>query len=162
MRLSLLALVLLLFATTSCTLTWLDHPTSGDLRRELVERSKQGLALGTVLKNEPQIELRFFGGQVRHQPLGCCVYNESALISRNRIVVVDMSSAPRPEAFVNPDVESLRAALTGLGGQVVVMDAGGVVLGRSAIRISSLVGSSVPQCRRVSIYGGVRRSPKNG
>src|SRR5260370_10886256 len=133
MGINLLTLVLPLFAATSCAPTWLDHPTSGAFRRELIERSKEGLALGTVLKNEPGIQLRFFGGQERRQPLGCCVYNESALISRNRIVVVDMSSAPRPESLENRDLDNLRAALTGLGGQVVVMDASGIVLAPSAI-----------------------------
>jgi len=160
LQLNLIALVLLLFAVTSCAPTWLDHPTSGALRRELVEKSKEGLALGRVTKDEPEIQLRFFGGQERRQRLGCCAYSEGALISRNRIVAVDMSSAPRLGAFVNAEPDSLRAAVAGLGGEVVVMDASGIVLARSAIEIRSWIVSLSPNGDRFAFVGALRGHPK--
>jgi dipeptidyl aminopeptidase/acylaminoacyl peptidase len=122
-----------LTALSSCT--WLDHTTNAALQRELIERSRQGLALAHY-QTQPalEIQLLFFDGSRKYQKVTCCSRAESPTISRNRLVVVDMTSSPSPNPL-RDSVPDLLKGLRSYGGQVVVMDARHIVLARSEIRI---------------------------
>jgi dipeptidyl aminopeptidase/acylaminoacyl peptidase len=122
-----------LSALTSCAR--LDHSTNSGLQRELIERSRQGLALAQY-QTRPvlQINLLLFDGSSKRLEVACCSRAEAPTISRNRLVVVDMTSSPTLNPLrVSPSdfLQQLRVC----GGQVVVMDTRNTVLARSEIRI---------------------------
>jgi hypothetical protein len=160
---------LLLVAATcslaSCAFPWLDHSTSKDFERELAGRSKTGLALARISEREPVVELRFFDGQTKDLPVNCCgktagrQRNASAggTISGNRIVVVDMSAVPGPDKILNP--ATALQTLASLGGQVVMMNAQGVVIERSQIAIDSDILALSPDTKRFAFYGVLRGPP---
>ena len=121
-----------LCSVTSCT--WLDHPTSNALQRELAEKSRKGLALAMFFRpDELNLTARPFNGPIQTIHMQCCPGpTQGRRISRSRIVMVDMSNAPA--------IDSLRDAVGSLagiplyGGQVVEMDSQGSVINRSIVR----------------------------
>jgi len=122
-----------LSALTSCA--WLDHSTNSGLQRELIERSRQGLALAQC-QTQPvlQINLLLFDGSNKRLKVRCCLRAENPTISRNRLVVVDMTSSPALN-LLRDSASDLLQELRIYGGQVVVMDTRNAVLARSEIRI---------------------------
>jgi hypothetical protein len=115
-------------ALTSCT--FLDHPTSSNLQKDLVERSKHGLALARRLVPGPQIEVRFFDGRKELIHPNCCPNTEYIDISRNHVVTVDMASTPLREPWRDP--AGFVRSLPAYGGSVVAMDMRGRIVARSA------------------------------
>jgi dipeptidyl aminopeptidase/acylaminoacyl peptidase len=140
-----------LSALTSCT--WLDHSTNATLQRELIEQSGQGLALAQY-QTQPalQIDLLLFNGSSKRLKVSCCSRPESPTISRNRLVVVDMTSSPAPNPL-RDSASDLLQELRVYGGQVVVMDTRNTVLARSEIRIWSAEVSLSPDERRFAFVG---------
>ena len=140
-----------LSALTSCA--WLDHSTNSGLQRELIERSRQGLALAQY-QTQPllQINLLIFDGSSKRLEVACCSRAEAPTISRNRLVVVDMTCCPTLNPLrVSPS--DLLQELRIYGGQVVVMDTRNAVLARSEIRIWPAEVSLSPDERRFAFVG---------
>jgi WD40 repeat protein len=140
-----------LSALTSCT--WLDHSTNAALQRELIERSRQGLALAWY-QTQPvlQIDLLLFNGSSKPLKVSCCSRPEGPTISRNRLVVVDMTASPAPNPL-RDSASDLLQELRVYGGQVVVMDTQNTVLARSEIRIWPAEVSLSPDERRFAFVG---------
>jgi dipeptidyl aminopeptidase/acylaminoacyl peptidase len=148
-------------ALISCT--WLDHFTNAALQGELVDRSKQGLALAQY-QTQPvlQINLLLFDGSSKRLKDICCSRPASPTISRNRLVVVDMTSSPAPNPL-GDTVSDLLPALRAYGGQVVVMDTRNTVLARSEILIWPAEVSLSPDERRfafVSVLQGGQQADR--
>ena len=117
---------------TSCTS--LDHPTSNALQCELTEKSRKGLALAMFFRpDELNLTARPFNGPIRNIPMQCCTGpTQGRLISRNRIVMVDMSNSPAIDLL--KDAVGSVAGVSLYGGQVVEMDSQGSVINRSIVR----------------------------
>src|SRR5260370_19443764 len=147
-----LLLVALLFNLTCCAQPWLDHPTSASLERELAERSKHGLALARFSISEPNLELRFFDGRKEVLHFGCCPPTEGRTISRNRIVMMDMTNSPALEPFRGPPAAVL-TALQLHGGEVVVMDPQGTILARSDVCFQPSVVALLPHEEHFELVG---------
>jgi hypothetical protein len=111
---------------TSCT--QFDHPTNADLQVELVERSKHGLALARFAKSAPNTEVRFFDGREELIHLACCRPQQESTVSRNRLVMIDMTRAPVLDPLHDP---GFLGALEQYGGPVVKLDTRGRVIARS-------------------------------
>ena len=147
-------LSLLFCALTSCT--WLDHSTNAALQHELIERSKQGLALGQYrTQSALEIDLFFFDGGSKLLKDTCCLRPLAPTISRNRLVAVDMTSSPVVEP--RRSVAEILAAVQAYGGPVVVSDTRSTVLTRSEVRIWPAEVSLSPDDKRfafVSVLKG--------
>src|SRR5258708_27253468 len=85
----------------SCAQTWLDHPTSTSLQRELIDKSRKGLALAKFEGHESSPVVRYFDGQIKPLKLACCNRTGGITLSHGQFVMVDMTSSP----FVNPLVD---------------------------------------------------------
>jgi hypothetical protein len=109
----------------------LDHSTSASLQRELAERSDRGLALATFVPAKPDLVIRFFNGPTRTLRPTCCPPTGFHTVWRNRIAMVDLTSAP----VLNPlkDPSGTVAALPRYGGPVVEIDTRGAVIARSRL-----------------------------
>lgn len=130
--------LILLVTASSC-----DPPSHDGLKRELVEKSRHGLALGRITsQTEPSLEVRFFDGRLEDRHLECCPLVMGGMISRDRIVVVD------------PDLKvSTGGMALPMGGRVVVMDLEGRILTRSELQIISSTVSLAPDGRRFAFAG---------
>jgi hypothetical protein len=123
----------------SCT--WLDHATNVPLQDELLAKSKKGLTLARFralilpLPTEPSVELRHLDGKLEVLHLPCCAPSVSRTVSRNRILIVDVAPTPALDPLLHP--EEYSAASKPPCGSLVMMDAGGKILARSAIAINS-------------------------
>jgi dipeptidyl aminopeptidase/acylaminoacyl peptidase len=118
-----------------------------------MERSGQGLALAQY-QTQPvlQINLRLFDGSNKRLKVTCCLRAENPTISRNRLVVVDMTSSPALN-LLRDSASDLLKELRIYGGQVVVMDTRNAVLARSEIRIWPADVSLSPDERRFAFVG---------
>jgi Tol biopolymer transport system component len=110
-----------------------------DLSKELLEKAENGLALARFDPSAKlSLKLLFFGGRQDALRLDCCSRMEAATISRNRVVAIDLSTAPEPDiARVISDPAYLIASGRAYGGELVVMDARGRVTKRSVARLNS-------------------------
>lgn len=147
----LLLLAFLAFCNlTSCDLTWLDHPTNQGLKRELIDRSKEGLALAmitSVSEHQPSLDLRFFDDRRVTYTLDCC-RDAGGEVSRNRIVVTS-DNVP----FI-PNIEDLTAFLLNYkGGQVVLLNTQGKIMDRSDARVQAGVLALSPDQKRFAFIG---------
>jgi WD40 repeat protein len=133
---------------TSCTL--LDHPTDAGLQRELIERSKQGLGLARFSKSSADIDLRFFDGREVVLNLACCPPVQERTISRNRLVMVDMTHAPILDPLRDP---GLLATLQLYGGPVVKLDTRGRLIAYSKVLFQPAVVSLSHNEERFAIAG---------
>jgi hypothetical protein len=141
----------------SCAPTWLDHPTSTSLQRELIDKSRKGLALAKFEGHEFSPAVRYFDGQIKSLKLACCSRTEGITLSHGRFVMVDMTSSP----FVHPlvDPEQHVASLPKQGGQVVVIDTNGSLVLRSDLWINSGIVALSPDRDLFAFVGRVRGHP---
>jgi len=117
-----------------CACTWLDHPTSFSLRRELEERSSlDGLATAIAVAG---LSVKFFDGRTTEHRFRCC--SGGGLIQRNRIVWVDRP----PNDFGPPE------------GPLLVLDTSGAVVEQSQLKISSQTFSVSPDEKTFAFLGG--------
>jgi hypothetical protein len=141
-------------ALTSCTR--FDHPTSADLQLELDERSRHGLGLARFAKSTPNIEVRFFDGREKSIHLACCRPVQESTVSRNRIVMVDMTLAP----VLDPLHDSnFLLAFEQYGGPVVKLDTRGRLLARSEAFFQPAVVTLSHSEERFAIAGVPRGHP---
>jgi WD40 repeat protein len=116
-----------------------ELPGKDDLSKELLERAENGLALARFDPSAKlSLKLLFFGGRQDVLHLDCCSRIEAATISRNRVVAIDLSTAPETDiARVISDPAYLIASARAYGGELVVMDRSGRVVKRSRARMSA-------------------------
>lgn len=138
-----------LCALSSCA--WPDHPTSRSLQRELAEESKQGLALATFSPARSALQIDYFNGQTHSLQPTCCPYTHGRTISRNRIVMVDMTVAPKLDPLRDP--AGFVARLPAYGGPVVAMDTRGVVIARSMALFRPTIVSLSPDLEHFVLMG---------
>jgi hypothetical protein len=139
---------------TSCAQTWLDHPTNVQMEQELVERSKDGLALSEFTRDGLMLNLRFFDGRAMAISFECCASAYRGSLRRNRLVTVDTNSAAAPDDPTNSDGGDEH-----LVGQVVVVDVHGKVLARSELRIDATVPSLSPDEGSFAYVGSLPGQP---
>jgi len=142
------ALLPVLCALGSCA----EHPTNASLQRELLDKSKEGLVLATfAAPSETALEVDDFAGRRQMLPINCCTLTNGRTISRNHIVLVDMTSAPKLDALRDP--VGFVAGLPAYGGPVVALDTNGVVVARSIARFSPVVVSLSPDLEHFALMG---------
>lgn len=142
-------LILILCAVTSAC-TWLDHATGSGIEQDL---STKGWAVARVSYADQgrQLDLRFFDGHTKAVSMPCCTRAEREAVTRDRIMLVDLTSAP--DASSPTFGRDLRRS--GFGGPVVVMDKKGTVIERSEISVHADLLSLSPDERSFA-YVGVR------
>lgn len=114
---------------------------SPDLERELAARSQHGLALAVYRgMEEPHIYVRFFDGRLANRALECCSKYIQHDLARGLIVTVDPEG--RDSVF-----DMVR------GQPVVVLDAQGKIVARSAIRIISGLYSVSADRKQLAFFG---------
>ena len=143
------SLVVVLSYQISCT--WLDHPTSGSLTKELTDQSKHGLALATLSGTSSDLRVRLFDGRKVVLPLQCCVPNTSANIQWNRIVMIGMT-VPSPASNRSRDGEFSPTAQLDQG-HVIVLDVKGNVIARSKLLLPPTVIALSPDAQRFAFFG---------
>ena len=121
------AVTVLLCCCASCT--WTDHRTTSGLKRELLERSKSGLAL--VEFRQQDLLILSFDGQSRTVHRSCCPSAQGLTVRGDRIAFQDLSETLHLNPLVDPYqmLELMR-----VGAPVVETDAKGVVVARSLTR----------------------------
>src|ERR1700736_6312706 len=130
--------LLLLISASAC-----DPPPHAGLKRELLEKSKHGLALGRITsQTEPSLEVRFVDGRREYRHLECCPQVMGEMISSGRIAVVDPDLTVDTGGMVLP-----------IGGRVVVMDLEGRVIMRSGVQIISSTVALAPDGKRFAFVG---------
>jgi hypothetical protein len=114
----------------------MDHLSNGNLQRELAQQSREGLAIARIPWDGKALDVRFFEGSSAAIDLACCARFEAQTIARNRIVMVDLTSAPVIDLTkLVSDPDRVGAALLNQGGPVVVMDEQGKIVERSEVNI---------------------------
>lgn len=113
-----------LFLTFGLRATWLDHSTDSRLRQELVNRSKQGLALVRSLDGST-IELLFFDGHKETRSIEGELFRGSRVMG-NWIVAVGLTGSLADSQMAYPSA-----------GPVVLRDVQGAGVARSVLRIRS-------------------------
>jgi hypothetical protein len=134
----------------------MDHRSNGDLRRELTEQSRGGLALARLPYGYEgnALDVRFFDDRTGTASLACCDRAEAQTIARNRILMVDLNSAPVVDITkLTSDTRGYIAAVAAQGGPVVVMDEQGRVLQRSEVNIHASLLSLSPDEKTVAFFG---------
>lgn len=140
------ALLPLLCALGSCA----EPPTNASLQRELLVKSKEGLVLATfAAPSETALEIDDSAGRRQTLPIDCCPLTNGRTISRNRIVIVDMTSAPRLDALRDP--VGFVAGLPAYGGPVVALDTKGVVVASSIARFPPVIVSLSPDLEHFAL-----------
>jgi hypothetical protein len=161
MRRVLFVRLLTAICASQCACTWLDHRSDESLRAEL--GSKAGLALARIQSGDAGLDVRYFDGQTALVTLACCPRTEGQTIARNRIVLVDLTSAPVLDntKFLR-DPRGWGADLLAQGGPVVVMDERGGVLERSELSVNASLISLSPDEKTVAFLGVRRGEPEAG
>ena len=153
-----ISLFLTAIGISQCACTWMDHLSSGGLRRELIEESSEGLAIARIPYEGKALDVRFFDGRKGTLDLACCDRSEAQTIARNRVVVVDLTSAPVLDfTKLVSDPRAWGAAAIAQGGPVVVMDEQGKFVERSEVSIDAWLISLSPD-ERIVAFLGTRRS----
>ncbi len=148
LKLAVGALVLAACALSACA--WMDHRTDSSLQRELIERSKQGLALMMFPGNTPDVVVAFFDGKFTTLHPNCCAPVWYATAWRNRIVMVDVPSVPTvPDTIRDPAGAS--AAFAEYWGPLIEMDTAGRMVARSVARFRPAPLSLAPDGERFAI-----------
>ena len=120
--------VMALFNLASCS--WMDHRKSSDLERELVERSKQGLALASwPTPSERDLVIGRFNGEFGSLHPNCCPPATFHTIWRSLIVTVDLTSAPALDPLKDPP--GVVKAISRYGGPLTEVNTRGEVVARS-------------------------------
>jgi hypothetical protein len=120
----------LILCSVLCACTSFDHRASSDVENEL-SRKDWAIARVRYAEQGRDLVLQFFDGRTEAVSVPCCARAEHEMVTRDRIMLVDLTTAPDPSS---PTFErDLRRS--GFGGPVVVMDKKGTVIERSEISV---------------------------
>ncbi|HEY1757205.1 MAG TPA: hypothetical protein VGG72_17660 [Bryobacteraceae bacterium] len=115
------------------------------------------MAIARIPWDGKALDVRFFEGSSAAIDLACCARFEAQTIARNRIVMVDLTSAPVIDLTkLVSDPDRVGAALLNQGGPVVVMDEQGKIVERSEVNIHAWFISLSPDEKTVAFVGGRR------
>lgn len=151
----LLALVAV-FQLCSCAQTGFDHPTSVQLQRELIEKSKKRLALARFSESERSLDLRFFDDHREFLKLNCCWPAQAQSVSRNRVTLVDLTSSSAFNPLKYGDPLALAADYAAFGGPVTLLDPEGNLIMRSIVHVKAERVSVSPDEKRFAFIGHPR------
>jgi WD40 repeat protein len=153
-----IAFTLCLSLATSCARR--DNRIASDLKKELAARSRDGLALVTLVPNEKGLPVDFFDGRSRRLFPNCCRGARALSVSRNRLLVLDDLPSP---LILNPERDPTGSAGSPLINRPVVMfDVNGHVITQSKARLWPLSVSLSPGQERVALISLIRGSDVAG